>query len=285
MELKQLEYFVAAAEELSFTRAARRSHVVQSAISSQVKALERELGTSLFDRSTQKVSLTQDGELLLERARGILGAVDETRELLAPDRAEIRGRLSIGVTQGAWRGMVTALTGFRAAHPAVRIELRQAPTVDLFAAVAEGTLDVAVVPLRRPDEPGLLVRELHREILTAAVGPGHPLAGRASVSLAELARMDLVGFTASWALRALTDQGFERAQAVPRIAYEVNDVNAGVDIVLSGLAAMVLTTHLAERFENLVRVPLTETIEWRVGVIASARRCSPAASVFIDLLG
>ncbi|WP_120338767.1 LysR family transcriptional regulator [Cryobacterium soli] len=284
MELKQLEYFVAAAEELSFTRAARRRHVVQSAISTQVKALETELGVSLFDRSTQKISLTQDGELLLERARGILKSVDETRELLAPDRAELRGRLTIGVTQGAWRGMVTALTSYRAAHPHVRIELRQAPIMDLFAAVSDGALDVAVVPLRRTTEPGLLVRQLHSEVLTAVVGPMHPLAGRESVSLTELAELDLVGFTSTWALRAMTDRGFERARVAPHLAYEVNDVNTAADIVLSGLAAMVLTTHLADRFENLVHVPLVETIEWRVGVIASERRCTRAAAALMELL-
>jgi len=148
MELKQLEYFVSAAEELNFTRAARRCHVVQSAISAQVKALEAELGASLFDRTTQRVSLTRDGLLLLERARGILRLVDDTRDLVSPTDSELSGSLSIGVTQGAWKDMAPALATLHAEHPEVRLRLHQAPTVELFESVNDGTLDIAVVPLR-----------------------------------------------------------------------------------------------------------------------------------------
>jgi DNA-binding transcriptional LysR family regulator len=284
VELRQLEYFVSAAEELSFTRAARRCHVVQSAISAQIKGLEAELGVHLFDRTTQRVSLTRDGVLLLERARGILRLVDDTRDLVSPTSAELSGSLSIGVTQGAWKGMVPALASFHADHPGVRIELRQAPTVELFESVNDGALDIAVAPLRRQSEPGLFVKPLYTESLSVAVSATHELAQRESLTLRDLDQRDSVGFSSHWALRAITDRAFDKAKAFQRLAYEVNDANAGAAIVASGLAYMLLPDHLLAQFGDLVRIALEDDVHWNVGVIASARRCTPAAAILMDLL-
>ncbi|WP_022879167.1 LysR family transcriptional regulator [Microbacterium sp. B19] len=284
MELKQLEYFVSAAEELSFTRAARRCHVVQSAISAQIKGLEAELGTPLFDRTTHRVSLTAEGTVLLERARGILRLVDDTRDLVSPTSAELSGSLSIGVTQGAWKGMAPALASFRAAHPPVRIGLRQAPTVRLFESVNDGSLDIAVAPLRRPSEPGLFVKTLYTENLSVGVGASHELAHRESLALRDLDQRDAVGFCPFWALRTITDRAFDEAKAFPRVAYEVNDLNAAAEIVASGLAYVLLPDHLLAQFGDLIRIPLEDDVHWDVGVIASARRCTPAAAALMDLL-
>lgn len=284
MELKQLEYFVSAAEELSFTRAARRCHVVQSAISAQIKSLEAELRVHLFDRTTQRVSLTRDGILLLERARGILRLVDDTRESVSPTSAELTGDLSIGVTQGAWKGMASAVTSFHADHPNVRIELRQAPTVELFQSVNDGTLDIAVAPLRRQSEPGLFIKPLYTERFSVLVSATHELADQESLTLQDLDQRDSVAFSSNWALRAITDRAFDKAKAFQRLAYEVNDVNAGAEIVASGLAYMLLPDHLLARFAHLVRIPLEEDVHWNVGVVASARRCTPAAAILMDLV-
>ncbi|MCU1581133.1 MAG: hypothetical protein JWO01_521 [Microbacteriaceae bacterium] len=283
MELKQLEYFVAAAEELNFTRAAKRCHVVQSAISASIKALETELATELFDRTTHRVRLTDDGETLHGRARDVLRSADIARSSLSQGDA-LRGRLAIGVMQGAWQGMPQAIGLMKSRHPEVRIRLRQAPVTELFREVLESRLDVAVVPLGRAEVPGLQVQELYREdfvLLRSAGGTGPQ---SQAVTLAELAEEEFVVFSAGWALQAAIDQGFEQIGVSPSRSYEVNDVTVGIDIVRAGLAVMIVPRHLAPQLPGVAAVELADPIGWRVGAISSARMCSPAASAFTDII-
>jgi DNA-binding transcriptional LysR family regulator len=283
MELKQLEYFVAAAEELNFTRAAKRCHVVQSAISASIKALEAELATELFDRTTHRVRLTDDGETLHGRARDVLRSADIARSSLSQGDA-LRGRLAIGVMQGAWQGMPQAIGLMKSRHPEVRIRLRQAPVTELFREVLESRLDVAVVPLGRADVAGLQSQELYREdfVLLRSAGTTGDLSQ--AVTLAELADEEFVVFSADWALQAAIDHGFDRAGISPSRSYEVNDITVGIDIVRAGLAIMIVPRHLAPQLPGVDTVELAEPIGWRVGAISSARMCSPAASAFTDIV-
>ncbi|MBO0774454.1 MAG: LysR family transcriptional regulator, partial [Actinobacteria bacterium] len=96
MELRHLEYFVAVAEELSFTRASRRLHVVQSGVSSAIQNLERELGSPLFDRDRHRVALTDAGQVLLPEARATLAAAQSAVDAVGEARAGLRGTLTIG---------------------------------------------------------------------------------------------------------------------------------------------------------------------------------------------
>src|SRR5215831_18027268 len=124
VELRHLEYFVAVAEELSFTRASRRLHVVQSGVSSAIQGLERELGATLFDRNRHRVTLTEAGLALLPEARATLAAAQAAADAVAG----LRGTLSIGTMISTGSIDVPALLGrFREQHPAVLVRLRVMP--------------------------------------------------------------------------------------------------------------------------------------------------------------
>lgn len=284
MDLKQLEYFVSAAEELNFSRAANRCHVVQSAISTSIRALERELDVTLFDRSTHRVTLTHEGEVLLEHSYDVFRSVDAARGAIMHTDGQLRGIVRIGVMQGAWKGMTEALVAMKKAHPLVAITLRQAPAVDLFRDVNSGDLDVAIGPLRKDRQPGLIVRELYREQLVALTTPGTTIASMSQVSFKDLAVENLIDFCPLWALRDIVDSGFDRAAVARTTSYEINDVTVGFSLVAAGLGVMLVPQHLARMAPELIQVNIAEEISWRIGVIVSSRASSAPTAAFVDFL-
>src|SRR3954466_3144747 len=128
MELRHFEYFVAVAEERSFTKAAVRLHVVQSGVSAVIKSLERELGAPLLERTSKRVALTDAGEALLPRARAALDAAQAARDAVDEVRGGLRGTLRIGTRNGVAEIDVAALLGtFHRTHPGVALQLTVSP--------------------------------------------------------------------------------------------------------------------------------------------------------------
>ncbi|MGW2963834.1 LysR substrate-binding domain-containing protein [Streptomyces sp. NPDC001220] len=185
MELRQLTYFVAVAEELHFGRAADRLHIVQSAVSMQIQRLERELGAELFDRSPRRVRLTGAGERLLPEARAVLAAAERARAAVAPPTG-----LRIGTSTGLGAHLDRVLAAFAHHAPDVPVELYSLPVAERLARVAGGRLDAAFVRAVEP-VPGVRVHPLWPDPLVAAVPAGHPLAGRPEIGVGELAGLPL----------------------------------------------------------------------------------------------
>ena len=131
MELRHLEHFVAVAEARNFTRAAERLHIVQSAVSASIRTLERDLQAELFNRTTQRVELTDAGAMLLPQARRILAEVQTARELVADVRGGLRGTLTIGTMEALSGGALDIprlLAAFRDSHPLLEVHLTTPPT-------------------------------------------------------------------------------------------------------------------------------------------------------------
>src|SRR3954469_22848658 len=148
MELRQLRYFVAVAEELSFTRAAARLHIAQPALSVQVRRLEDELGVALLDRSRRAVALTDAGALMLAEARSLLGTLDQTVELVRRTASGEVGRLAIGFVPSASNvALPPLLRRFRSIAPDVAVHLREMAPDDLVRALHEEGIDVAFLYL------------------------------------------------------------------------------------------------------------------------------------------
>lgn len=266
VEVRQLDHFVAVAEELSFTRAARRLSYVQSALSVSIRALEQDLGVRLFDRSTHGVALTDAGEALLPSARHTLASVEHTRDLAAALKGVLRGTLRIGIMQAFGYLDVPALLGrFHREHPHVEIEMR--PSVGgsraLVQELKRGAIDIAFVSLIE-DPPGvsasqLAVEELHL-VGTQSLLPRR----RGRVQLEQLADVSFVDFPPGWGVRSTVDQAFAAAGISRRVPVEVADVGTLLALLRAGLGVALLPRSLLDSEEGLQLRRLATPLSWRV---------------------
>ncbi|MCQ0024102.1 LysR family transcriptional regulator [Streptomyces somaliensis DSM 40738] len=246
MDLRQLEYFVAVAEERNFTRAAERVHISQSGISARIRGLEQELGAELFDRSARTVALTAAGEAALEHARAALAAADALGRAVGEVTGLVRGRLSLGMVVGCTlTPLFDALAAFHGAHPGVEVLLREDDSDRLVDAVRTGALDLALVgtPAPPPEDLGSLV--LVSERLVAAVPAGHPLAGRRRVALRDVAAHPVVCMPPGTGLRAVFDRACAEAGVRPAVALQAGAADAVADLAARGLGVAVLSESMA----------------------------------------
>jgi len=287
VELRHLEHFVAVAEERNFTRAARRLHLVQSALSVSVRSLERELGTQLFERTTREVRLTDSGRVLLPEARRTLDAAASAQAAVFGAQAGLRGTLRLGMMQVISVSDVGSLIArFHYERPLVDIQPRTAPggSAALISEVRRGTLDAAFVAVSGPDQPGLTATTLASEPVLLGCLPDHPLARRKTVSVSELAGEPFVDYTPGWGTRTIADQLFARAGVERSIGIEVPDVSIHTSLVRAGLGVALLPESLIAD-AGLAGVPLRPAATFTVAFIAAADRpLSPVTRAFADLV-
>jgi DNA-binding transcriptional LysR family regulator len=188
VELRQLAYFTAVAEGLSFARAAQRLHIVQPAVSQQIRRLERDLGVQLFDRTSRRVRLTAAGERLLPEARAVLAAADKTRQVAAELAGS--GILRLGTSQGLGDRLTQVLDELARTTPAPRVKLVSAPAERRLAMVRSGQLDAAFVRAT-PRARDLEVLPLWDDPLVAALPAAHPLAAHPALDLRQLRDLPL----------------------------------------------------------------------------------------------
>jgi DNA-binding transcriptional LysR family regulator len=283
MDLRQMEVVIAVAEEGGFSAAARRLHVVQSAVSGTVRTLERELGAPLFQRTTHRVSLTPAGQAFLPAARATLQAAEEARAAVDLARGELHGEITIGVMQGLYTGLAPALAHFHHEHPGVVVRLRQAPAQDIPQALREGIVALAVSALDAPLHRGLATRLLSREemvLVTAPTPNGLPPQG--PVTLSQAARLPLVDFSPGWAIRHAVDRAFRAASLERTITFEVNDLLAACDLVRHGLGVCIMPPSLAGRFPDLSVRPFTaHAPTWTIRVVHPRGDLHPAVAAFL----
>jgi DNA-binding transcriptional LysR family regulator len=290
VELRQLATFVAVAEEGSFTRAADRLHVVQSAVSVGVRNLERELGAMLFDRTTHSVALTDAGRALLPEARTTLAAAQAARDAVDEARGGLRGTIVLGTMQA--QGMhaidlAAVLAAFRADHPAVEVRIRHTGgSVEMARDVQDGRLDLAFVALPGDGPPGVELTPLATEPIVLVVPAGHRLAGRTDIELAAVRDETLVDLPAGWGVRIAVDQSFAAAGVTRTIAYEVNDTATMIDLIRSGLAIGMLPASLVDRTDAVAFVPIRDRApEFRTAIaLPSNRRPSAATRAMLETI-
>lgn len=195
MELRQLRYFVAVAEELHFRRAAARLHISQPPLSSQIRQLEEEMGCQLLVRTRRRVELTAAGAAFLHDARALLGELDGAVATARLIDAGQTGRLRVNFVGSALLSIVPGVVQrFRAARPGIELELRERSTVEQLRALSAGVIDVGLVRPPIEDDPGLRVDVVMRERTLAALPVGHRLARLRRVPLARLAAEPFVLF-------------------------------------------------------------------------------------------
>ena len=251
MELRQLEYFIAVAEEGTFTKGARRVRVAQSAVSATIQKQERELGMPLFLRDSATTTLTDAGAALLPQARSLLSAERRARDTVDQVRAGLRGTIRIGtlVAIGARpqsAGLLVidlpeVLGRFHVTHPLVTFQLRTSRegSTGHLAALAADELDLALVgPINQP--AGVRLHPLGKVRLALVCPRRHRLADATSVTLDDLADETFIDFPHGWGNRALTDRAFAGAGIVRDIPFEVADQTTALGLVRNRLGVTLL---------------------------------------------
>ncbi|MEU2036156.1 LysR family transcriptional regulator [Nocardia amamiensis] len=287
MELQQMRYVVAVAETNSFTRAAERCLVVQSALSHQIARLERELGAKLFERTSRRVRLTPAGAAFLPAARQCLDAAERVAAEVAAAVGEVRGRLAVGlIPTVAAVDIPGALRDFRQRYPHVRISLRVGASEDLTAQVEQGAIDVAFLGLPTTARPhGVAAHELARDRLVAVVAPDHPLADRPTVDLRTLSSEVFVDLPAGTAGRIQSDQAFSAAGLDRDVAFEVTTADYIARLVRPGLAVAMLPSAYAPQLDGVVTIEVADAPARVEYVIWSRFTRTPAATAFLAALG
>ena len=289
MELRHLRYFVTVVQERQFVRAAAELHVAQSALSQQIRDLERELGAELLVRDRRGVTTTPAGEVLLGHARALLQRADAARAEIAQLTGLVSGTLRVG--SGSPTGSVplpATLAEFQRRHPAVEIVLRDTTSGELVHWLDEGTVDVALLSLAPEQLPERLYgRLITREPMVALLPAAHPLAGRARLSLRALAGERLITFPRGAGMRDTIEEGF-RAAGVPRpvVTAETIDPLATLELIGQGIGFSLMPRSVAAHAgADVHAVPLSRpglrrnvTLAW-----ARERRSLPALDAFLEL--
>jgi DNA-binding transcriptional LysR family regulator len=250
MDLRQLRYFVTVAEERNITRAAERLNMAQPPLSRQIKQLEEEIGTDLFDRSARPLELTKVGRLVLEQALQVLGRMSEMRTMVDRAIAADRRRLSIGfVASTIYARLPPIIRELRASDPDLDLVLLELVSLDQVVALKDGRIDVGFGRLRFEDDS---VRRivLRKEPLVVAIPSGHRLATEKfePITLQELEGVELVLYPreprpsyADQVLRLLNDAGVR-----PQVAYEVRELQIAIGLVAAGEGVCVVPESVAK---------------------------------------
>ena len=290
MELRQLEHFVAIAEEHSFTRAAGRVHLVQSALSVSIRALERDLGVRVFERSTHHVSLTDAGEALLPEARRTLAAAERARDAVSAVQGIVRGTLRIGIMQSLTLVDVASLLArFHDLHPGVEIRTRPAVggSVALAEEVRRGRLDCAFVSLPGGIPSGLSITPLASEPFFLIAAPDRLPGDGTDLTIRDLDGAGFVDFPPGWGTRVTIDQAFAAAGFERSVEVEVADVTTLIELVRSGLGFGFLPRSMFGSREALLDACVIPTIpQWEVALaVPVSVPPTAAAKSFLELIG
>src|SRR5580658_3798387 len=259
MQLHQLSYVLAVAEERHFTRAAARLHLAQPSLSRQVRLLERELGVLLFHRGPGQglVTLTADGEALLPFIRRVLADVEATSAEARALSGMSRGRLSIGATPSLiTRVLAPALVAFHATHPGIELLVVEAGSRQLAHQLASGEVDLALVVLPIT-EPQVATTPLFDDPLVLAVAPDHPLAGREHVRVSDLDGLPLIMFREGYDLREATLQACRDAGVEPRLVSQGGEMDGVLAFVAAGLGAAVVPAIALPAETTLAAIPFS----------------------------
>ena len=245
MELRHLRYFVAVAQESSFTRAAQRLHISQPPLSQQIGDLESELGTRLLMRTSRRVELTTAGEAFLEHAKAILERVEQARSHARAIGSGGAGRLEIGLSGSLLLGpMPQLIAAYRRSHSAVAVVLHEMTPAAQLAGLRDRKIDLSFSRTAFNDD-GLVSEQVWADPVVVALPRGHPMTKRRKLELVDLKneefvllRLDSSGF-AKYLHACCLDAGF-----VPRVSQQVVESQAIPSLVAAGLGVALVPASL-----------------------------------------
>lgn len=276
-DFRQLRYFIAIAEELSFTRAALRLHISQPPLSQQIQSLEHDLGVRLLERTKRSVALTEAGRVFLDQARQILFKADEARSQVLAAAAGYSGQLRLAYTVSVsfHPALPRALLRFGQIAPNVHLQLNEMYTEPQLSALLADQIDVGFVrnePVNERDARGLRLTVIDREPLLLALPSGHALAEQPGLRMAQVAEDAFVAQPRALSA-TLYDQLVRLAAAAgfqPRIVQHAQQINGLLALVAAGLGlALVPASMRAVRLAGISYVPLEDADAYLLLAVAS----------------
>jgi DNA-binding transcriptional LysR family regulator len=287
MEIRQLQYFLAVADCLHFSRASQQVHLSQPALSLQIRALEKELGVRLLERNRQKTGLTAAGRVFRDQARELLAQASRVAERTVQAAQGKLGRIRLGFISTAAAHIVPPLVSrFRRSHPHVQLELRHTLTADQVAMLESNALDLGFFRLPIADPHEIETIPIHREPLSLFVPVTHALAHKKNLRLEDLEQSEFIVYARERApgfhdfiLRTLQDAG-----VTPAVTQEANDMYTLVSLVAAGLGVSIAPLSVQNyRISGVVvrRIAGLPPSEIALGFRKHDRH--PAATAFIDL--
>ncbi|MDT7600453.1 MAG: hypothetical protein QOK26_2530 [Pseudonocardiales bacterium] len=285
MELRQVEHFLAVVEHGSFTAAARATRIVQSALSTSIRNLERELGTALFERTTRRVTVSQAGQAFLPRARRVVAESTAAVEAVRAVAGLHRGRVAIGMIQ--WLGPVdlpAELSRFHRRYPEIQINVLNAPVSELLDRLRNGTLDLAYLAMDGPLPDDLAGRPVFDEDLLLIMPPEHPLAGQRRVRWAELDDEQFVDFAEGTTVTGIVRRVSAQLGLSRRIVGQVTQLDLQLALVRNGLGVAIVQGTLAASAHGIAVAELIEPrVHWQVSL--TSRSPGPVNPAAVALLG
>jgi DNA-binding transcriptional LysR family regulator len=284
MDVRQLRYFVAVAEELHFRRAAERLHLSQPALSQQIRSLEGEMEVPLLFRNRRRVELTAAGASFLPEARRLLASLDAAVATARRVHEGRSGRLRVGFVGSALLSIVPdVVQRFRAARPDVELDLRERSTVDQVAALRAGDIDIGLAPLPI-DDHGLETTVLVREPAVAVLPAGHELARLRRIGLRRLAAEPFVLFPRDQA-PGFHDRligGVAQHGAAPRVVQHATEMQTIVGLVAAGIGVSLVPASVERlALPGVVYRPVVRAPRVELAVLSRRGERSPPVRAFL----
>lgn len=289
MELRQLKMFVTVAEEKSFTRAAHIMGYAQSNITTQVRLLEEEFGTRLFERLGKKIALTPDGEKLLHHAKRLLMYASEIQEAMTFS-AQPNGILNIGISESLCIFKLPALLKeYSRLYPKVKLVIRQGTPLDFARWLRENTIDVAFSLDKVIDDDDLITQTLCEEPMIIVGNNEHPLIAKGYIELKDFGQESFIYTERHCSYRSVIENYLADSQIKPDSSYEFDSIEAIKQFVLSGLGIALLPYAAVEKelsSGNMVDLKLAEPkIEMYTQIVYHKNKwLSPTLLTLLDLV-
>ncbi|ERI07391.1 LysR family transcriptional regulator [Aneurinibacillus aneurinilyticus] len=288
MELRQLEYFRSVCQELHFTRAAEKIGISQPSLSQQIRLLEHEIGTPLFDRIGKKTALTESGRLLLKYTQNIFHELEQAQAAIKELNGLQRGSISIGTLLTVENYLIPpTLLNFHRLYPAIKISVLGLRTGDIRKNLLENKLDIGIVFLPMEDSE-LETISLYKEELALAVPNGHSLEGEDAVDLEVLRTTPSILLPETYFVRQLINKSCSNLGFLPQPIFEITTMESLINMVVKGVGVTILPKPYLECLNNnKIRVIpiLNSNLVREVGIVyRKDKYMSAAIRIFIDEL-
>jgi DNA-binding transcriptional LysR family regulator len=289
MELRQITYFIAVAEELHFGRAAERCHIAQPPLSQQIKRLEEELGVTLLERTSRRVALTPEGKEFLKRCKDVRDRLNEAVIHIQDMAKGLEGMLCVGfIGPASLSKLPQAIRAFRERNPNIRLDFSAQSTTEQLPLLRGDRLDIAFVRLFGHDTSGLNTMTFLREPYVLALPEGHRLAEREVTDITDLEGEPLI-FNQRIAQPALYRSligSFHKAGFMPNIVQEVNTEQSTVALVATGLGcALVPASSATDNRAGVAFRPLTGDLpQWEITALWKKNKKCAGLFKFLDVI-